>query len=233
DPVVRGAERMGSPRPNTRPHCLLAYHKPGVVRSEPFPDFAIMRPPKRRLQTRIAGVTIPLFSLRGARSWGIGEISDLPSFAAWMKEIGIALVQILPLGEISGLDSSPYSALSAFGFDPIYIAIDALSDLPDPESAIGRDGADALARARSSPRVEYGIVRALKQRALGAAFHRFCERDARDESERARAFRDFCEAQRPWIDDYALYRAVKDAHAGTAWFDWPEPLRNREPRALE
>jgi hypothetical protein len=51
---------------------------------------------------RLAGVTVPLFSLRSARSWGIGEIADLPEFGQWAREAGIRLIQILPLGEISG-----------------------------------------------------------------------------------------------------------------------------------
>ena len=54
---------------------------------------------------RIAGVTVPLFSLRSARSWGIGEIGDLPDFAGFARAAGLRLVQILPLGEISGSET--------------------------------------------------------------------------------------------------------------------------------
>src|SRR6185503_6309570 len=82
--------------------------------------------PSRR---RLAGVTVPLFSLRSSRSWGIGEIADLPEFAAWVREAGIRLVQILPLGEISANETSPYSALTAFGIDPMYIALADVADL--------------------------------------------------------------------------------------------------------
>src|SRR5438128_745427 len=81
--------------------------------------------PSRR---RITGVTVPLFSLRSERSWGIGEIGDLAAFADWIVTCGIKLVQILPLGEISSAETSPYSALSAFGIDPMYIST---SDTPE------------------------------------------------------------------------------------------------------
>ena len=72
---------------------------------------------------RVAGVTVPLFSLRGPRSWGIGEIGDLPAFAQWLREAGIRLVQLLPLGEISGSETSPYAALTAFGILSVPVAL--------------------------------------------------------------------------------------------------------------
>src|SRR3954471_21116607 len=124
----------------------------------------------------IAGVTVPLFSLRTARSWGIGEIGDLPAFGRWARASGLGLVQILPLGEISGGETSPYSALTAFGIDPLYIALDDVPDLPAdavPDALGGDEGVATLARAREADRVDYGAVRFLKTRALRAAFERF------------------------------------------------------------
>src|SRR5437660_547820 len=90
-----------------------------------MPESSRSSSPSRR---HITGVTVPLFSLRSERSWGIGEIGDLPPFADWIATSGIKLIQILPLGEISSAETSPYSALSAFGIDPMYISI---SDIPE------------------------------------------------------------------------------------------------------
>src|SRR5689334_9375777 len=113
-------------------------------------------PPPSGARRRISGVTVPLFSLRSDRSWGIGEIGDLPEFAAWMRGAGLRLVQLLPLGEVSGGETSPYMALSAFGIDPMYISLSAVPELPAElyGEALGDDMA-ALDRAKQSARVDY------------------------------------------------------------------------------
>jgi 4-alpha-glucanotransferase len=192
-------------------------------------------PPARR----IAGVTVPLFSLRSNRSWGIGEITDLPPFALWLSEsAGIKLVQILPLGEIAGNETSPYSSMSAFGIDWIYIDLDRVSDLDHSphgmREALGGDmGVAILRRARESTRVDYEAVRFVKQRALQWAFMRFERMHLGRGSERARAFEMWAADERHWLEDYALYRALKDAHGGEPWWKWERPLRDREPWALD
>jgi 4-alpha-glucanotransferase len=184
---------------------------------------------------RVTGVTIPLFSLRSERSWGIGEISDLPEFAQWIAGAGVKLVQILPLGEISGGETSPYSALTAFGIDPMYIALADVEDLEPGavREAVGGDmGIAVLEHARRSPRVEYSAVRFVKGRALRAAFERFMAREHAKGTARAQAFAGFCDRERQWLEDYALFRALKDAHGGVAWWDWPEALRARDGETL-
>src|SRR5262249_34020892 len=126
-------------RSGTRPRPVS---RPAVSRRlSPRGEQPCSRPMSDTSPRRVAGVTVPLFSLRGARSWGIGEIGDLPAFAAWMRGAGVRLVQLLPLGEISGGETSPYAALSAFGIDPIYVS---LADVPD----LGDDAQAALERAR-------------------------------------------------------------------------------------
>ncbi|MBM4358136.1 MAG: 4-alpha-glucanotransferase, partial [Deltaproteobacteria bacterium] len=184
---------------------------------------------------RIAGVTIPLFSLRSTRSWGIGEIPDLPELAAWLATVGVRLVQLLPLGEMSGGETSPYSALSAFGIDPLYVGVEGLRELEgeDATALLTAQDRDTLARARGSSRIDYGAVRWVKRQALARAFERFVDRELAEETERAAAFRAFVLAESAWLEDFALYRALKDHHGGVAWWDWPARLAAREPAALE
>ncbi|MEI8258369.1 MAG: 4-alpha-glucanotransferase, partial [Deltaproteobacteria bacterium] len=168
-------------------------------------------------RARVTGVTIPLFSLRTDRSWGIGEINDLPEFGTWMLTLGIQLVQILPLGEIGANETSPYSALSAFGIDPMYIS---LSEVPDlPESALsealgGDDGLKLLEAAKTAAAVDYAGVRALKNRALRFAFERFKQTEHGKQTPRDDTFDSFMQHEHTWLDDYALFRALKDAHGG-------------------
>lgn len=193
-------------------------------------------------RARIAGVTVPLFSLRSARGWGIGEIGDLPAFAQWIREAGLRLVQLLPLGEIAGSETSPYGALTAFGIDPMYVS---LADVPD----LGNDAQAALERARlhrsqddaaygeldrasASRTVDYAAVRTLKQHALRVAFGRFHDAELRRGSPRAHGFRAFTQRNEGWLADYALFRALKDAHGGVAWWSFAPGLRDRRPEAL-
>ncbi|MCA9662658.1 MAG: 4-alpha-glucanotransferase [Myxococcales bacterium] len=187
-----------------------------------------------RHAARVAGVTVPLFSLRSRGSWGIGSITDLVPFAAWIADAGLRLVQLLPLAEGSGASASPYAALSAFGIDPIYIDVD---DLPGEAAgtSTGRLDAgerEALATARAAKRVDYTTVGRLKQRVLRAAFEDFYAREAQEQGALGRDYIAFMAAQAPWLDNLALFRALKSAHGGVAWWDWPAPLRERHSEAL-
>ena len=70
---------------------------------------------------RTAGLVVPLFSLRSARSWGIGDIGDLAPFGAWLRRAGFRALQLLPVGTLPAGETSPYSALSAMAIDPVYV----------------------------------------------------------------------------------------------------------------
>ena len=187
---------------------------------------------------RLVGVTVPLFSLRTGSSWGIGEIGDLPALADLLAPAGVGLLQILPINEIAGGNTSPYGALSAFGIDPMYITLTTVDDLRDLSNAevLGQGGAARLAALREAPGVDYEAVRELKRRALIAGLKQFHRRElavAGPPSPRARKFAAFVEAHREWLADYALYRAIKDELGGKPWWEWPAPLRDREPAALQ
>lgn len=186
----------------------------------------------RPITRRIAGVTVPLFSLRSARSWGIGEIGDLADFGRFARETGLRLVQILPLGEISGGETSPYSALSAFGIDPMFLSMTLVPDLAGDAGEFDEAFALLLERAKASATVDYQAVRALKREALRRAFRRFRDHEIANDTARAQDLAAFRTAHRDWLDDYALFRALKDTHGGSAWWDWSEALQRREPAAL-
>src|SRR5215510_12081329 len=85
--------------------------------------------PRDFFQGRYAGLLVPLFSIPSRRSWGIGELADLPALGSWMSDAGFAFVQLLPLNEMAGGQNSPYSALSAMAIDPIFIAPSAVPEL--------------------------------------------------------------------------------------------------------
>jgi 4-alpha-glucanotransferase len=182
----------------------------------------------RLVDERHAGISVPLFSVRSSRSWGIGEIGDVPATAAWLRSARQSFLQILPLNELAPDESSPYSALSAMAIDPRFITLRDVPEAGDVETR-WREEIDAV---RASPRIAYQQVGALKRRALQLCFERFLEECWAPRTARADALRSYTSREGWWLDDYALYRALR-AHAGERpWTTWEPALRDREPSAL-
>jgi 4-alpha-glucanotransferase len=183
---------------------------------------------------RHAGVLVPLFSIRSARGWGIGEYPDIADFAAWLPDAGQSILQLLPLGETATSETSPYGALTAFGLDPSYLALEEVEEVAAAGVAatLGPEAARELDQVRYAARVPWAAVRRLKRHALRVAYERFRDGPYRSGGDRARDFARFREAERAWLEDYALFRALRDEHHEVAWTDWPAPLRDREPGAL-
>jgi 4-alpha-glucanotransferase len=139
------------------------------------------------------------------------------------------------VNEVSRGQHSPYGALSAFAVDPVYLALDALEDFAAAGGHDALSPADRalLERLRASPAVRWDEVRALKARALEAAFAAFRQREWQHKSQRARELERFAREQAAWLDDYSLFVAIHDElMGGRSWTDWPAPLRDREPIAL-
>ena len=183
---------------------------------------------------RCAGVLIPLFACPSSTSWGIGDIGDIQAVARWLASAGQCVFQLLPMNEMAAGQQSPYSAMSAMAIDPIYIR---LTDVPEylaggGEHTLSSEDHARLERVRQAPHVDYHAVRRLKQRALSFAFNRFQENEWQHDTLRARAFREFVEAERWWIDDYSLFRALHDCEGGRPWTEWPASLRDRDEQAL-
>jgi 4-alpha-glucanotransferase len=171
---------------------------------------------------RASGVLLHPTSLPGP--FGIGDIG--PAAHRWIDFLaaaGCELWQTLPLGPTSYKDS-PYQSFSAFAGNLYLIS---------PEYLI-RDGllidADLLDLPRfPEHRVDYGPVITWKLALLDRSFQRFVNAA----TTRVRAeFAAFERAQAEWLEDFALFMALKDAHGGAAWISWAEPLRKRLPSAL-
>jgi 4-alpha-glucanotransferase len=183
---------------------------------------------------RKAGVVLPLFSIRTRRDWGIGQITDLPACAAWLERTGHKLLQILPPHELSMGETSPYGALTAFGIDPIYADLEAIDDLDAQavDELLGEEGKRTLERLRATDRVDYDVVRPLKTRVFRAAFDRFHAREWERGTSRAKRLTEFLQRERAWLDDLALYSALREAHGGWGWSSWPAEERDRAAGVL-
>jgi isoamylase len=190
----------------------------------------VVTPPSRR---RRAGVLVPLFSLRGRSSWGIGDITDLPRFVTWASRAGLSVVQMLPVGETSPVDTSPYASISAFALDPVFLGLDACEDW---QAAGGRETLTPewqreLEAVAESPQVIWPRVRKLKGLAAHQAFERFLRDEWNGKTRRAQQLAAFITEQRAWLDDYALYTVIHQK-LGRSWLEWPAGLRRRTPDAV-
>src|SRR5690606_22761503 len=157
--------------------------------------------------------------------FGIGDVGPAAhAFADLLARAGQRYWQILPLTPTDpGADNDPYHSISAFALNPLLIspellAADGLLDPDDLEDADPPGPDDA---------VDFDRVIHDKDRLFDRAFDRF--RAAGDHA----AFDRFCGEQAGWLDDFALFAAIRADRHGQAWHRWPEPLRRREPAALE
>ncbi|HSQ01110.1 MAG TPA: 4-alpha-glucanotransferase [Candidatus Dormibacteraeota bacterium] len=130
--------------------------------------------------------------------------------------------QVLPLGPTS-VGNSPYQSPSTFAGNPLLISLDGLI----ADGLLGAD--EAASAARDSARVDYGAVIARKRPLLHLAARRLCEGGA---TELAAACARFRADEAGWLDDFALYMALKDVRGGTTWRAWEPDVVQRRPSAL-
>jgi 4-alpha-glucanotransferase len=179
---------------------------------------------------------VPLFSLRTSRDLGIGDVLDLIPLMDWMVSCGLEVLQLLPLNELTPGETSPYQALSGLAADPIYLALDAWTDVAENEEALqwlrSPEVQHDLASWLESPRVEYTSVRALKDRLLRLGFSNFLSREWSADTPRAQTFRQFCHTHADWLEPYAMFRLLKTCYQGRDWAEWPIAHRDRSPEAL-
>lgn len=182
---------------------------------------------------RLAGVLLPLFSIRSSHDWGVGELPDLARFAPILERAGLKILMTLPLLEPSPGQESPYSPASAFAIDPLYVALDSVEDMSalGGRTALEIEDRGWLRAARGATNVRHDQVRPLKKRWLARCYRHFVE-TIDTESERAQDFARFREEQRGWLADYALFRTLKEHHP-QSWRAWPNGLREHEPATVE
>ena len=166
---------------------------------------------------RRSGVLLHPSSFPGP--WGIGDLgAEARSFVDFLGRTHQQLWQILPLGPTAD-DGSPYSSYSSSAGNPLLISLENLAE----DGLIPRVSAPGTAAAApyDAHKVRDTKLPALKRAAKGFPFS-----GARDEFER------FCAERAEWLDDYALFMALKETHPGKSWNRWPSAVARREPAAL-
>ncbi len=182
------------------------------------------------------GIACPLFSLWSDESWGIGDFSDLASFAGIARELGASVVGLNPLhallpSEMS--DPSPYLPSSRLFLNPAYIDVTkVLADHHD-RRRLGPDAnfAARIAQAQSARLVDYPLVYQLKQEALEAAY-RSSRQDDRGDADRTSAGLQAFRKQHGRLNHFAIFSALQEQFGGVPWHQWPEDLRTPESAGI-
>ncbi len=171
---------------------------------------------------RSSGILCHVTSLPG--KWGIGDLGEVSRwFADWLHESGQGLWQVLPLGP-PGFGESPYQSFSAFAGNPLLVGLDRLAE----------EGWLSPADLEAGPpfdrhSVDFEQVRPYRVNCLTQAFRAF-QKNAKS-AQRAE-FDDFRHEQAGWLEDYALFAALKKEHGGLPWTEWHPDLVARKTAAL-
>lgn len=187
------------------------------------------------LQEKRVGLFIPLFSMRSEKDWGIGDYASVLPWLELAGSAGFRILQILPINEIQPGENCPYTALSGFALDPVYLAPEAVPELAESPSAlellVSEDFRARLNAARSAGTILYGEIRALKHELLWRVYCDFARNHAGAKTGPGAEFSEFCAANSYWLDDFAMFRLVKDNSGWISWTQWG-PLARREPAAM-
>jgi 4-alpha-glucanotransferase len=172
--------------------------------------------------SRASGVLLHPTSLPGPH--GIGDLGrPALEFIDFLAASGQRLWQILPLGP-TGYGNSPYQCLSAFAGNPLLISLDTLIEqgLLEPNEAGGRP-------AFRDGDVDFPAVIAHRQDLWPRIAERF---DGGARSASRDHFDEFCRRNADWLNDFALFMAVKAAHGQRAWTEWDADIARRDPAAV-
>jgi 4-alpha-glucanotransferase len=170
---------------------------------------------------RASGVLLHVASLPSP--YGIGDVG--PAALAWvdrLHEAGQSWWQALPLGP-TGYGNSPYQSLSSFAGNELLISPDGLI-----EDGLLR-ASDCEGNSFSASTIDYGAVIPFKRRILETAWSNF-RAGARDDLRSA--YEQFCNRHWRWLEDYALFRALRTRHRNAHHLEWPSELVSRVPAAL-
>lgn len=168
---------------------------------------------------RAAGILMPVTSLPSP--WGVGTLGAAARrFVDFLAAAGMSVWQVLPVVP-SGFGDSPYQSFSTFAGNPYLIDLDDLAaqGLLEPSEYAERPWGD------DPERVDYGALYRERFDVLRCATGRLLAAGCS-------GLDAFCVREAAWLDDYALFMALKDAHGGAPWDRWEDGLRRRQPDAI-
>ncbi len=174
---------------------------------------------------RKAGVLLHITSLPG--NYGTGDVgSKAYEFIDFLSKSGQSYWQILPINPVSGGSSySPYSTYSAFAGNILLI---------DPEwlekNRLITGESLSTSKFSISRRSEFVKAEEFRLKLLDEAFSTFKNNEMPYLKSK---FRDFCEKEKYWLDDFALYLILKKGFKEKSWYKWPKKIRDRESTEID
>jgi 4-alpha-glucanotransferase len=178
---------------------------------------------------KAAGVAIPVFSLRSEESLGVGEFTDIKLLVDWAKQVGMKLIQLLPVNDTSvnysWQDSYPYSAISAFALHPLYINLKMVAG--EEYSYLIESLKKKQLQLEASPDVDYVQVMQLKLTLLEDLYQ------LDKESVFASAeYQQFYNENKDWLVAYAVFSYHRDLYKTANFCEW-ETFSTYNTEAIE
>ncbi|MCL1814460.1 MAG: 4-alpha-glucanotransferase [Treponema sp.] len=160
-------------------------------------------------KNRLIGAAIPVGALRSGKNTGVGEYLDLIEFAELCVDMGVGLIQILPVND-TGYESSPYSALTAFALHPLYIRLSAMEEAAPFSNEIEKLGK----KFEGETRFPYYQILCAKMELL-RKIYRENKETAEKDPELARWIK-----ENSWVRAYAVFRRLKESNEEKSWKEW-------------
>lgn len=168
---------------------------------------------------RKSGILMPVFSLPGP--YGIGTMGkEAYKFIDFLSDAGQSCWQVLPLGQ-TGYGNSPYQAVSTFGGSCYLIDLDLLVE----EGLLDKKDIKDISWFIDEEKVDFGLLYQNRMKILEKAFEKF--------DEKRREYHNFLEKEAFWVEDLALFMALKDYFGGVPFVKWPMDVKKRETATMK
>ncbi len=168
---------------------------------------------------RLAGVAIPVFSLRSEGSQGVGDFGDLFTLIDWAEQTGMKAVQILPVNDTTAshtwTDSYPYNGISIYALHPMYLDLRQLGRVDD--KAYMKTFEAERKKINSMTQIDYEAVNRLKDEYIRRMYEQDGERVLRSAD-----FRRFFKKNEYWLRPYAAFSYLRDKYSTPDFSQWPE-----------
>lgn len=165
-----------------------------------------------------AGIAIPVFSIKSEKSFGVGDFGDLKRMIDWAVSIRQKVIQILPVNDTTmthtWIDSYPYNSISIYAFHPMYADLSQMGKLKDK----------AVALAFKKKQKELNSLPAIDYEAVNQTKWEFFHLIFRQEGEKllaSKGFKAFFEANKEWLQPYAVFSYLRDAFKTPDFHQWP------------
>jgi 4-alpha-glucanotransferase len=165
-----------------------------------------------------AGIAIPVFSLRSNNSFGVGEFADMKPLVDWSKQVGLKLIQILPINDTtathSWMDSYPYAAISAFALHPIYLNLHQLAN--DKNKKLLASLEEERIRLNSLETVDYAVVMKTKMDFIKKVYP-----SQKEGTFQSKDYQVYFEQNKHWLVPYAVFCYLRDEYGTSHFNEWP------------